>query len=747
MNRFGPHAQSNQIHEWPYAVSLMQPGSWFKFMDDVAMSRDAKNANGNIKVVGRFHRDYMQQFSLDENETRARARAFIETWLNESFMEFSPYIDAIEDFNEYWAASHTVAETAARILWIKTLLQVWEDDILSDSRYDSLAHIKWCLGNAAVGNDIPWQVARSATQAASGPHYLGYHGYVSVVSQDFVPQEADHVRAKRLAKTAKPEYRETFRDKDRPYKIKSFEWEGLEDGKDYVISPISLAAEYRNPASVVVPGERSPDEFIWGSGRILQADRYVYKPRGIEPRYIITEGGLVRDLNGQAWLQPNDGWKHQQVAGGNMDRYVQLMSEVSALYNDWNYHNNDRLEGYVFFTSGDFDWPDFHINGVELAEIIERTGAFPGTPTYPAPPPQPDPDPEPPPNVDYPVVGTDISHWQGSFDGEISRENGNEFVIAKASDGLFIDPNLDDPFIDPTFAPFIEEAVTTGHLVGAYHFFQPGISATRQALTFLKALEMVEEQNLPPALDLEATVNIPREDFQNMVLEWLNIVEDQTGQVPMLYTNVSYYDLWLSDPRFDRYPLWIANYHPAIARPSLPFRRNTWELWQWSAEGNGGINGVASAYVDLNRFNGNIDDLLEKYDRNWLNPISPPPPIELPEENPCQIREQYVRLVHVIPPQATEEQKQFVFDSVSSNLQTITFSYDDAGATPCIDNTAVLWFLTYGERVEMEAWFAEFYPNTSLAFVGDTLVAGNYDITLPQNFVPWWKKVLLRLRR
>jgi len=677
MNRFGPHAQSNQIHEWPYAVSLMQPGSWFKFVDDVGMSRDAKNANDRIKVVGRFHRDSMQQFSLDENETRNRARAFIGTWLNDSFMEFSPYIDAVEDFNEYWAASHTPEETAARVLWIKILLQVWEDDILSDARYTNLERIKWCLGNAAVGNDMPWQVARSATQAASGPHYLGYHGYVSVASKDL------------------------------------------------------------QPVGRIIPGERSPDEFVWGSGRILYNDANHYKPRGYEPRYIFTEGGLVRDANGRADLQPNDGWKHPNVANGSMDRYVELMSEVSVLYQDWNYYNNDRLEGYVFFTSGDFDWPDFHINGVELTEIIERTGAFPGT--SPAPP------TPPPPSDEFPVNGIDISHWQGNFDGEISEENGNAFVIIKASDGFILNPNSDDPLVAESFPGYTKEAVLSNHLVGAYHFFQPSVSAARQALAFLRALEMVEEQNLPPVLDLEATVNTTKELFQGMVLEWLNIVEDQTGQVPMLYTNTSYYDLWLSDPRFDKYPLWIANWSDYLTMPSLPFRRSTWELWQWTSEGNGGANGVQSAYVDLNRFNGSVIEFSERYSENWLAP-TPPPPTEPPIEIPCQIREQYDRVVHVIHPRATAEQRQYVFDSVSGNLHTITFSYDDAGATPCVNNTAILWFLTEEEQDEYAEWFAEFYPNTSLAFVA---VQGTIDAATspPLNFVPWWKKVLLRLRR
>jgi len=722
MNRFGPHAQSNQINEWPHTVARMQDNSWFKFVDDVSMSKTAKAANPNVKVVARFHRDHMQQFSLDPVETRNRARAFIISWLNDSFVEFAPYIDAVEDFNEYWAASHTAEQTQARILWIDQLMWVWENVVLPD--FPSFERIKWCLGNAAVGNDIPWQVARTATQADSGPHYLGYHGYVSVVSKDWTPFAIESLT--RMA----PKYRETFRDGNNPYSIEPFSYDGQ------TISTSMLEAT----RAAVVPGERSPDEFIWGSGRILFADEHHYKPRGYSPNYIITEGGLVRDLNGQAWLQPNDGWRHQQVTGSDMDRYVELMSEVSWLYQDWNNRNNDRLKGYVYFTSGAFDWPGFLLNGGELMDIIERTGAFPGTS------PMPDPEPEPQP-THYPVNGLDISHWQGSFDGEISFENGNLFVIIKATDGFIMDMNNQhNPNLDPNFEMFTKEAVLSNHKVGAYHFFQPSRPAVAQAMSFLNAISLVEEQNIPPVLDLEGDVNLSTGVFQDMVLEWLNIVEDQTGQIPMLYTNVSFYDRWLSNPKFDRFPLWIANYRGISSRPSLPSRRDTWDIWQWTSQGNGGANGVGSAYVDQNRFNGNVLKFLGKYEDNWLAPTPPPPPPPPPPPNPCQIREQYDRVVHVINPRATAEQRQYVYDTVANNLQTVTFSYDDAGATPCINNTAVLWFLTEQEKPEYEAWFAEFYPNTSLAIVStvDEYAATNAGSS---NLLSLWQKVLLRLRR
>ena len=682
MNRFGPHAQSNHIDNWPAAVAEMHPGSWFKFMDDVAMAEVVKIVNPEVKVLARFHRDPMQQFSLNFNETMQRARDFIGTWLNESFMLASPYIDAVEDFNEYWASTHTPEETAARIQWVQCLLRVWATEILTEPEYAALYRIKWCLANAAVGNDIPWQVVEAAVNADSGPHYIGYHGYVSVVSTDYQPTEEEQ--------------------------------------------------------GIIIPGERSPNEFFWGSGRVLIADDDIYKPRGLYPRYIFTEGGLVRDANGKANLMPNDGWRDPRVTNGNMDRYVELMSEVSDHFRAWNQINDDRLEGYVYFTSGEGHWPGFNLNGNELYEIIVRTGDFEGTP----------PLIEPPPPVAYEVNGTDISHWQGQLDGEISFENGNKFIIIKASDGYVINAAAGqaNQKIDPRFAEFTEEAVVSGHLVGAYHFFQPDIDATEQALTFLAALDLVEAQNLPPVLDLEVQEPYALSLYQDAVLEWLNIVEDQTGMVPMIYTNVSFYNRNLNDARFDRYKIWIAFWDSHASKPSLPFRRDTWEFWQWTSLGNGAANGVQSATIDLNRFNGTSYELSDKYLENWLRPVMPPPPPPPPPPDPCPIREQYPRVVHVFPSYLPMHLIEEGLRTAIESRQTVTWSYDDAGATPCEDNTAVLWYIPEEDKTKYSDWFSRWYPNTLLAFPEITPAPA----PATNSFIPWWQKIkkfLLRLRR
>jgi hypothetical protein len=44
------------------------------------------------------------------------------------------------------------------------------------------------------------------------------------------------------------------------------------------------------------------------------------------------------------------------------------------------------------------------------------------------------------------------------------------------------------------------------------------------------------------------------------------------------------------------------------------------------------------------------------------------------------------------------------------------FSYDDAGATPVSDNTAVLWDIPPEQQRGYVLWFANFYKDTQVEF-------------------------------
>ena len=89
------------------------------------------------------------------------------------------------------------------------------------------------------------------------------------------------------------------------------------------------------------------------------------------------------------------------------------------------------------------------------------------------------------------------------------------------------------------------------------------------------------------------------------LLSFLDILEQKYNRVPMIYTDVNIGNSYLSDARFAKYPLWIANYTSASA-PTMPgaWAGTEWVLWQQSD--NYKIGDTANDY-DL--FNGDVTQL------------------------------------------------------------------------------------------------------------------------------------------
>jgi lysozyme len=570
--------QSNNVPDWPDAVRMMADDAWTKIVDDVNMAVVVKDYHPQGNVLIRFWRDWMQQFGLDWEWNKERARQFITTWLNESFFAMLDYIDAIEDFNEYWAASHTADETAARVMWIQALLTVWHKETLP--KHPQLRKLRWVLGNAAVGNDMPWQVAQAACDYG---HMLGYHGYISVygptgisysLRADVFGSNTTEAEAKALQRVY---YRANFRIPRDEEGAPSLHL----DQTPYFIKPIAELDPSFAMAQVEsepTPGERSPGEWTWGSGRILAYDKIHYAPRGLAPEYVFTECGLVRDANGKAWLQPNDGWRHSKVANGDMDKYNRLIGEVDAMDQEWNAANDNRLRGRAYFTSGANDWDDFDLQTPDLKKMFTFTNTLPGDEMTPLP-------------TEEETHGIDVNHNQGDFDWTIAGNRDDvDFVFAKASDGKYItnSPWFTNPImghVDHQYANNIEGALKNGiSLVGAFHYFQPAVSAALQFSYFKAAIESAQfTPTLPPVLDLEE--HPPSGQIAKMQTDIKSILDDMefySGYRPIIYTNASYYNRYLANTEWaDTYPLWIANYGN-IDQPYMPstLEQDSWEFWR-----------------------------------------------------------------------------------------------------------------------------------------------------------------------
>ncbi len=202
------------------------------------------------------------------------------------------------------------------------------------------------------------------------------------------------------------------------------------------------------------------------------------------------------------------------------------------------------------------------------------------------------------------VPGIDVSHWNGKIDWKKVRGDGIRYAFIKATEG--------DTYEDDTFPPNWKGAKSVAILRGAYHFFRPNIDPKKQADLFISYVKDTGDLGeLPPALDLEVQDGQPNHVIISRTKTWLDRVESQLGKRPLIYSSPGFLQYQFSElgggpPAWAKdYDLWLANYEPT---PWLPPGWPRWKFWQHSKTGN--VNGI-NELVDLDWFNGTLDELFE----------------------------------------------------------------------------------------------------------------------------------------
>jgi GH25 family lysozyme M1 (1,4-beta-N-acetylmuramidase) len=199
------------------------------------------------------------------------------------------------------------------------------------------------------------------------------------------------------------------------------------------------------------------------------------------------------------------------------------------------------------------------------------------------------------------VIGIDISKWNGDWDAKKARAAGAHFVFIKSSQATFTDPR---------FLANWRKAREAGLLRGAYHYLdytQSGVDQARYCLSLLED----DPGELPMVVDFEH----PREDnnaaaARSYLKQFVEYALEQ-GQTPIIYTSPAF---WKSYGDLSTYwyqfPLWIAHYTVASA-PIVPPPWLSWKFWQFSKKGPGQLFGSEALDLDVNRFNGSLEELYE----------------------------------------------------------------------------------------------------------------------------------------
>ncbi len=196
------------------------------------------------------------------------------------------------------------------------------------------------------------------------------------------------------------------------------------------------------------------------------------------------------------------------------------------------------------------------------------------------------------------VPGIDVSKWQGSIDWDSVAGDGVRYAFIRTNHGL--------GDLDEKYAFNWAEARRVGILRGTYQYFLPGEDAVEQAQLLIDRMGPLEDDDLPPVLDVEEADGQPPEVIREKIHAWMNHVEAELGVVPIIYTAKYFWQDGVGMPDdFLDHPLWVANYDvecPLIADPWL-----RWDFWQHTSTGR--VAGI-SGNVDRNHFNGTEDDLL-----------------------------------------------------------------------------------------------------------------------------------------
>ncbi len=200
---------------------------------------------------------------------------------------------------------------------------------------------------------------------------------------------------------------------------------------------------------------------------------------------------------------------------------------------------------------------------------------------------------------DYAVHGIDVSKYQGLIDWDRVKHSGVRFAWIKASEG--------GDLADNRFAENWANSRAAGVKHGAYHFVY-WCRPWQEEMAFFERVAPVEDDALPPVLDVEATPtsktcrrHLQREETIDEMRQMLAEMERHFGKKPVIYSTVDFYQSILQGHALEDYPIWVRS---TKYFPSVKYGDRRWHFWQYQSDGH--IDGI-NAKVDRNAFFGTAE--------------------------------------------------------------------------------------------------------------------------------------------
>lgn len=198
----------------------------------------------------------------------------------------------------------------------------------------------------------------------------------------------------------------------------------------------------------------------------------------------------------------------------------------------------------------------------------------------------------------YPIVGVDVSSYQGTIDWKTLASQNISFAFIRATEG--------SSTIDACFERNWIEASKTNLRIGAYHFFSFESPGETQADLFCSTVTPIDDM-LPPVIDVEyygeykAEKDIDVSDVKAQLRVLIDRMTAAYGMKPILYASKETYDTIIKED-FGDCDLWMRSVYSKV-RSDIG-----WTFWQYSnrhvLQGYSG----KERFIDMNVFFGGVDE-------------------------------------------------------------------------------------------------------------------------------------------
>jgi len=219
--------------------------------------------------------------------------------------------------------------------------------------------------------------------------------------------------------------------------------------------------------------------------------------------------------------------------------------------------------------------------------------------------------------------GPDCSFYQDDnatpqgIDFAKMNEN-SDFVIIRAGQNTWLDPD---------FMTNWKAAKDAGIPRGSYWFYDSRSTPQSQALLWSKALGD-DLGELPLFADFEESYGGAYAGWSKFYAFLEELKKLMPGKEIIIYTGYYYWKdnvIEKTTPAqleyFHQYGLWIARYKAVEPLVPLPWDYHEWTFWQYTEHGDGLAYGVESLGIDLNYYNGTLEEFNTRFGLGDAAPV------------------------------------------------------------------------------------------------------------------------------